>query len=85
MARDGGIMSTKETLHRLIDELPDHEAERLLQALQPGDPVARSLALAPIDDEPETAEEAAAVAEAREAVERGATLTTTELRRRLGL
>lgn len=78
-------MTTKDALHQLVDELPEDEAERLPGALKGADPVARGLALAPIDDEPEMPEEAAAVAEARVAVGRGDLLSTPELRRRLGL
>ncbi len=44
-----------------------------------------SLANAPIDDEPETFEEIAAVAQARTEVARGETMTTDELLRSLGL
>lgn len=76
-------MTTKEALHRLIDALPDEEAERLLLTIE--DPVARSLALAPLDDEPETPDEAAAVAEARAEIARGEAQSTAELRRALGL
>jgi hypothetical protein len=43
------------------------------------------LASAPIDDEPETPEEAARVAEARAAVARGEIVSHEELGRRLGL
>jgi hypothetical protein len=81
-------MATKETLHRLIDELPDgevDEAERYLRALQIEDPVLRSLELAPIDDEPLTPEEEAALQEGRDALARGEALTMEQLRRELGL
>ena len=81
-------MATKETLHRLVDELPDDEvdeAERYLRALQIEDPVLRSLELAPIDDEPVTPEEEAAIQEGRDALARGDVLTTEQLRRQLGL
>ena len=43
------------------------------------------LANAPFDDEPETPEEAAKVADALAAVARGETMTTEELLRSLGL
>jgi hypothetical protein len=49
-------MTSKEAVHRLVDELPENElpeAERFLRALAIADPVERSLALAPLDDEPE--------------------------------
>ena len=76
-------MTTKEGLYRLIDELPDAvlpEAERYLVALR-DDPLALMLLTAPIDDEPETEEERAAVEEAREAAARGEVYTLEEVRR----
>jgi hypothetical protein len=76
-------MTTKEALHRLIDELPDDQAERLLDGIL--DPVLRARASAPIDDEPETPDEAAAVAEGIADLEHGDVLTTEQLRRELGL
>ena len=77
--------TTREALHRLIDELPDDEAEWLLEALQTADPVARSLALAPIDDEELSPQDEGALQEGRDAIARGETLTTEQLRRELGL
>lgn len=76
-------MTTKEALHRLIDELPDDQAEQVLRGIS--DPVLRARALALIDDEAETPEEAAAVAEGIADLERGDVLTTEQLRRELGL
>ncbi len=76
-------MTTKEILHRLIDELPEERARRLLQAVQ--DRVLLSRITAPIDDEPETDEERAAVAEARVDVARGDLISTEPLSRDLGL
>ncbi len=76
-------MTVKEALHHIIDGMPEAQAARLLETLE--DPVARSLALAPIDDEPETDEERAAVAEGIAALERGDVVTMVELRRDLGL
>lgn len=78
-------LATKEALHRLIDALPEHQAEQLLTGLQDRDPVAVSLALAPLDDEPLTPEDKAALAEAEEDVARGDLLSTEDLRRELGL
>lgn len=48
-------------------------------------PLDRALANAPLDDEPVTEEEERAVAVARQALARGETLTSSELRRELGL
>jgi CO dehydrogenase/acetyl-CoA synthase beta subunit len=61
-------MTVKDDLHRLVDELPKkelHSAKRYLEYLRNlGDPVLRALIEAPEDDEEETEEERAAVAEA---------------------
>jgi hypothetical protein len=62
-------MTVKEELHRLVDALPPSElsaARRLLEYLRDRgtDPLLSALLEAPEDDEPETAEEAAAVKEA---------------------
>ncbi|MDQ3830117.1 MAG: hypothetical protein M3361_12610 [Candidatus Tectomicrobia bacterium] len=58
-------MTTKASLHQLIDTLPDTEleaAERYLLFLREmADPVRRALLTAPWDDEPETEEERKAV------------------------
>ncbi len=80
---EGMVTIAKEALHRLIDELPDDQAERLLRCIS--DLVLQARALAPLDDEPETPEEAAAVAEGIADLERGDVLTTEQLRRELGL
>jgi hypothetical protein len=80
---------TRDSLHKLIDELPEADlptAGRVLEALHAtADPVRRALDHAPEDDETEAAEEAAAVASAWEERRRGEHLTTQEVRRRLGL
>jgi hypothetical protein len=69
-------MTVQERLHQLVDELPEselHVAERFLAYLRDvgGDPFLRALALAPEDDEPTTAEEDAAAAEAWAEYQRG--------------
>ena len=58
-------MTTKERLHQVVDELSDEEAEAMLRRIEivRTDPFVRFLDEAPIDDEPVTAEETAAVAE----------------------
>ena len=53
---------SREELHRLLDRIPSGEigaAKRFLESLT--DPVAQALSRAPLDDEPETPEEIAAV------------------------
>lgn len=68
-------MNSKSKLHRLVDELPDAEigaAERYLAYLRSlNDPVLKALLEAPESRTPETAEEAAAVKEGREAYASG--------------
>jgi hypothetical protein len=77
------MVTTKEALKQIIEELPERRARRLLEAMR--DPVLRARITAPIDDEPESDEERAAVAEAREAVARGELISTEQLNRELGL
>jgi hypothetical protein len=77
-------MTTKEALHRLIDAIPEWELDKARQALEPlADPFLLALANAPIDDEPETEEERAAVAEAREDVAQGRVRPWEDVRREL--
>ena len=84
-------MNGKERLHELVEELPEGQAteaaERALSHLKKAseDRVLRALLNAPPDDEPETDEERALVAEGRAALERGEVVTDEELRRELGL
>jgi hypothetical protein len=80
-------MATRDTLHHLVDALPDAEvdaAERYLAALQ-SDPMLRALLTAPTDDEPETDEERAAVAEAEEDVRQGRVVSMEEIKREFGV
>lgn len=78
----------RKALHRLVDELSDSEldaARRYLEYLRNvgGDPVLQALMEAPLDDEPETKEEAAAVREAREQYARGEVRTWEQVREEL--
>src|SRR2546430_9531882 len=63
-------MTTKATLHQIIEELPESElvaAGRFLAYLRDmADPVRRALLTAPWDDEPETEDERQAAQEARD-------------------
>lgn len=74
-------------LHRLVDELPRpllSAAARVLEALRDaGDPLARTLAEAPLDDEPVTSGDLDALEEAREAVSRGDVISHDELLREM--
>ena len=65
---EGSPMSdTRQHAHLLIDRLPETQLSGLVQFLETiVDPVTTALRNAPLDDEPETDEEKAAVAEARD-------------------
>ena len=76
--------SQRATLRQLADELPIEEVQWLIDAMRERDPVLYSLFTAPEDDEPETDEERAAVAVAREQSDRGEMIPDQELWRRLG-
>lgn len=82
-------MTTKERIHELVERLPqiseEHAEAYLRYLLETGDPVLAALHSAPVDDEPETEEERAAVEEGREAWRRGDVVTDEELRRELNL
>jgi hypothetical protein len=85
-------MTTAEArtrLHDLIESLPNEDlptALRILEALNiSSDSVPPAWRDAPIDDEPETDEERAAVAEARREIEDGKGIPHDEVMRRLGL
>jgi hypothetical protein len=58
-------MTVKERLHQVVEEMSDEEAETLLRRVEVlrGDPFLRYLDAAPVDDEPVTAGEEAAIAE----------------------
>lgn len=82
-------MISRDSLHRLVDNLPESEiprAERVLQALkETAETPLYSLDDAPEDDESETSQEASAVAEAWRDHAEGKGFTTEELRRELKL
>lgn len=82
-------MASRDSLHRLIDDLPETEiprAERILEALrETAERPLYTLESAPEGDEPETPQEAAAVAEAWREHREGKSLTTEELKRELDL
>lgn len=80
---------TRLRLKELIDELPEgdlHAVKRYIQFLHYlDDPVAVSLAEAPLDDEPLTDEDIAALEEAREDIKAGRLIPAEELYREIGL
>lgn len=82
-------MTIKEDLHRLVDELPKkelHSAKRYLEYLRNmGDPVLKALMEAPEDDEEETEEERAAVAEAYKDLAAGKVISLEDVKREFDL
>ena len=78
-------MGIKEDVHRIIDELPERDLEKLLHHLKlvraaSRDPFIQALMDAPIDDEPTTPDEDAGAAEARQEIERGEGTSLSEVR-----
>lgn len=65
-------MATKEDLHHLVDELPEASLEPAARWLtRAKDPMVAILDAAPLDDEPLTDEERAAIGEARARLRQG--------------
>jgi hypothetical protein len=75
-------MTTKDELHELVDQLDEDAARQALAYLRDLR-LPRVLREAPVDDEPETDEERAAVQEARDELARGEFVTADEAKRRL--
>jgi hypothetical protein len=82
-------MAGRDALHKLVDALPEHDVpavSRILEALNlTADPVARSLAMAPLDDEPDDDDFDGGLSEARREAEEGQLLSHDEIKRELGL
>lgn len=81
-------MTTREQLHRIVDELPEEELEAALKAIEArsDDPMIRRLDDAPPEDEEISAEEEAAVQEARDELAAGAPLVSQdEIKREFGI
>lgn len=81
-------MATRKYLHDLVDRLPEENlmaARRSLEYVKSGytDHLSWLLDNAPVDDEPTTPEDEAAIAEAREQIRRGETFTAEEIKRLL--
>ena len=83
------MATTRDALHRLVDELPKRElsaAWRYLEYLRNmGDPVLRAFLEAPEDDEPETEEERVSADEAWQEYQRGEAISADEAKHGLGL
>lgn len=81
-------MTTREKLHRIVDELPDEALDAALKAIEGrnDDPMIRRLDEAPPEDEEISAEEEAAVQEARDEIAAGAPLVPQdEIKRELDI
>jgi hypothetical protein len=85
MARDAG--SEKKQAHELIDQLDPAQVSAVVPLLQFMllDPVSRSLAAAPVEQEPVSPEEAAALDEARAALDRGERISHEDILREFGI
>jgi hypothetical protein len=85
MAHDAG--SEKKQAHELIDRLDPAQVSAVVPLLQfmLMDPVSRSLATAPVEQEPVSPEEAAALDEARAALDRGERISHEDILREFGL
>ena len=82
------MTDTRQHAHLLIDRMPETQLSGLVQFLETiVDPVTAALRSAPLDDEPETDEEKAAVWEARLWLQNngGKGIPHNEAMRRLGL
>jgi hypothetical protein len=82
------MSETRQHAHQLIDRMPETQLSGLVQFLETiVDPVATALRNAPLDDELETDDEKAAVAEAKTWLQQngGKGIPHAEAMRRLGL
>ncbi len=80
-------MTTKERLHKLVDDLSEESAAATLLVAERhrDDPMLQALARAPVDDEPTSAAEDHSAQEALAAYRRGDAIGPDELKRELGL
>jgi len=83
-----GLMEDRQALHTLVDELLEPElrpARRFLEYLrhQPADSLRLLLETAPLDDEPVTEDDLAAIREGLEEYARGETIPHEEVKRLL--
>jgi len=76
-------MTVKERAIRIINELPDERATEALEYLEDLLAPQYTLENAPLDDEPETPEERAAVERAKAGIARGKGIAHEELMRRI--
>ena len=83
-----GKRMTRDSLHAIIDKLPESHLEVAAQYLEDlersDDPLAWALAHAPLDDEPDADDADAGLTEARKEASRGDVVTHEEIKRRWG-
>ena len=80
------MIDNRQHAHQLIDRLPDSQLSALVGLLETiVDPVHAALRNAPLDDEEESEEERAAVAQGRRSLKGGKGVAHSEAMRRLGL
>jgi hypothetical protein len=80
------MSDTRQRVHALVDQLDAGQLAAVGQLFEVmTDPVARSLASAPVETEPVSEEEAAALDEAHAAIERGEGIPHEEILREFGL
>jgi hypothetical protein len=76
----------KQYAHDLLDQLDRGQLAAIVHLLEVmADPVARSLANAPVEDEPISEEEAAALDEAHASIQRGEGIPHEEILREFGI
>jgi len=81
-----GSTNEKRQAHELIERLPPTQLSAVVGLLEAMlDPVSRAIAHAPIDDEPVTAEEEKALAEAREWSKRNKSIPHEQVLAELGI
>ena len=84
-----GSTARKAQLHQLVDQLPEEEHDSALRYLQflrdMNDPVLRATRNAPLDDEPVTDEDRAAIAASDRDLEQGEVISHADLKRQLGI
>jgi len=80
-------MTTKERLHKLVDELSEQEAAATLLVVQRrrDDPMLQALAEAPLDEEPSSSEEDRSARDALAAYRDGDATDPNTLKRELDL
>jgi hypothetical protein len=80
------MATDKQHAHQLLDRLDAGQLDAIVRLLQVmTDPVARSLANAPVDDEPVTEEEAREIAATRASLDRGEGLPHEKVLAEFGL